>query len=284
MTRALKSYKNGEFLASVAARPVRILCEYEEPRHRFLEQDVRDTIVVFGSARIVPRDVAEARLEAAERNQRLGDGEPEKLEFAVKHARKQLRLARYYEDARELSRRLTEWSIAQTSGRKYLVATGGGPGIMEAGNRGAADVPNGRSVGLGISLPFEEQSNKYITPELNFEFHYFFMRKYWFIYLAKALVVFPGGFGTLDEFSEVLTLRQTGKVRKAVPIVLFGTEYWSDIINFEKMAEWGTIKPEDMKLFHRTDSVDDAFEYLVNALEHGDRTGFGMLPVPAGHL
>jgi len=167
--------------------------------------------------------------------------------------------------------RLTKWSLERTGGRRYLICSGGGPGIMEASNRGAADVEGGRSVGLGISLPFEENVNDYCTPELAFQFHYFFMRKYWFAYLAKAMVILPGGFGTLDELFEILTLRQTGKIKKKLPMVLFGTEYWDSIINLEKMVEWGTIAERDLSLVHRTDSVDDAVAFLIRELEGNER-------------
>ncbi|MCB9758937.1 MAG: LOG family protein [Alphaproteobacteria bacterium] len=274
MSRPQKSYKNLEFLNSVSARPIRILCEYEEPRQRFYHQDVRDTIVIFGSARTLPGEVARERLAEAEAAVEAGEADAS----AVRQAQIKVRMSRYYDEARELSRRLTQWSMDRSQGRKYLICTGGGPGIMEAGNRGAADVEGGRSVGLGISLPFEEQNNRWVTPELSFEFHYFFTRKYWFMYLAKALVVFPGGFGTIDEMAELLTLRQTGKIRKVVPIVLYGTEYWDSIINLQAMVDWGTISQKDLDLFHRTDDVDDAFAYLTDALEHGDRTGFGVFP------
>jgi uncharacterized protein (TIGR00730 family) len=186
---------------------------------------------------------------------------------ALDRANKLVRLARYYADTRELAARLTKWSLERTGGRRYLVCSGGGPGIMEASNRGALDVPGGRSVGLGISLPFEEKVNDYVSPELAFQFHYFFMRKYWFAYLAKAMVILPGGFGTFDEFFEILTLRQTGKIKKNLPMVLFGLDYWDSVMNIPKMVEWGTIAERDLELFHRTDSVDDAFEFLTKALE-----------------
>lgn len=274
MSRPLKSYKNLEFLNSVAARPIRILCEYEEPRQRFLAQDVRDTIVMFGSARALPPDLAQRRLEAAEHGLAEAQGHEAQTHALAEatRARRGLRMARFYEEARELGRRLTEWSLAQTSGRRYLVCTGGGPGIMEAGNRGAADVPGGRSVGLAISLPFEESVNQWVPPELGFEFHYFFTRKYWFMYLAKAMIVFPGGFGTMDELFELLTLRQTGKIKKPMPTVLYGREYWDQVFNFEALLEWGTISEKDLDLFHVSDSVDDAFTYLTTALASGDPT------------
>lgn len=264
-----KAYKNISFLNGPAARHIRILCEYEEPQERFRQEKVRDTIVVFGSARVKPLAYSEARLEAV---QAEFDAEPDAsahkhtLAGALTQAKRAVRLSRYYEATRELSARLTKWAMERPRGRKYLICTGGGPGIMEAGNRGAADVPGGRSVGLGISLPFEEHVNEYVPPELAFEFHYFFMRKYWFAYLAKAMVVMPGGFGTMDELAEVLTLRQTGKMKKPLPMVLFGKDYWDAVLNMEAMVEWGTISERDVALVHRTDSVEDAFDFLTRQL------------------
>jgi len=264
-----KAYKNLQFLNAPASRHIRILCEYEEPRERFEREEVRDTIVMFGSARIRSPEDAEASLERARRDLEIMK-DPQDLERAraeLDRAQKLVRLARYYADTRELAARLTRWSMERTGGRRYLVCSGGGPGIMEASNLGAADVPGGRSVGLGISLPFEEKVNDHVTPELAFQFHYFFMRKYWFAYLAKAMVILPGGFGTFDEFFEILTLRQTGKIKKNLPMVLFGLDYWNSVVNIDKMVEWGTIAERDLDLFYRTDSVDDAFTFLTQALE-----------------
>ncbi len=254
--RAVKAYKNEEFLSSPDARPLRILSEYLEPQTRFEELRVKDTIVFFGSARIPSREVAAAEVEAA----KSGHGDLAKAETRLK-------MSRYYEETRELARRLTEWSksLAGTD-RRFVICSGGGPGIMEAANRGASEA-RGVNIGLNISLPFEQVDNPYITRRLAFEFHYFFMRKYWFAYLAKAMVVMPGGFGTFDEFMEVVTLVQTLKIKKKLPIVLYGTEYWDEVINMEPMIRYGTISPEDVNLFHRTNSVDDAFEYLVAELE-----------------
>src|SRR5690349_2266368 len=233
-----KAYKNLEFLASPAARHIRILCEYEEPRQRFLKSGVHHTIVFFGSARIRSSDTAHAALDVARSRLAAAPGDPAAT-AGVGKAELDLRMSRYYDEARELARRLTEWSMTQEDGRRFLISSGGGPGIMEAANRGAADVPGGKSVGLGISLPFEQGVNQYVTPELAFEFHYFFTRKYWFLYLCKALVIFPGGFGTLDELFETLTLVQTGKIKKKLPIVLYGKSYWSAVLNLGAMAEFG---------------------------------------------
>ena len=212
--RAVKAYENLPWIHSQDARALRIMSEYMEPESRFKEMDIEDTIVVFGSARLLPKDVAEERLAAAEKDG--GD---------VEKAKRDLKMSFYYEAARELSARLTEWSKALPGdGQQFVICSGGGPGIMEAANRGASEA-KGLNVGLNISLPFEQNDNPYITRRLSLEFHYFFMRKFWFTYLAKAIVVMPGGFGTLDEFMEVVTLVQTLKIKKKLPIVLFGKEF-----------------------------------------------------------
>jgi uncharacterized protein (TIGR00730 family) len=254
--RAVKAYKNDTFLSSPDARMLRILSEYLEPESRFQELRVRDTIVFFGSARIPSREVAATELEAA----RAGKGD-------IAAAELRLKMSRYYEDARQLAFRLTQWSKSlEGTDRRFVICSGGGPGIMEAANRGASEA-RGENIGLNISLPFEQMDNPYITRRLAFEFHYFFMRKFWFSYLAKAMVVMPGGFGTFDEFMEVVTLVQTLKIKKRLPIVLYGTEYWDEIIHFEPMVRYGTISPEDISLFFRTDSVDEAYDYITRELE-----------------
>ncbi len=256
--RPVKAYNNQEFLNSRDARMLRILAEYLEPETRFEEFRVRDTIVFFGSARLLPKDVAEKRL--AEAKASGADA------AALEKAEMALQMSRYYEDTRELARRMTEWSKSlEDSERRFVVCSGGGPGIMEAANRGASEA-KGENIGLNISLPFEQNDNPYITRRLSLEFHYFFMRKFWFSYLAKAMIIMPGGFGTLDEFMEVVTLVQTLKIKKHLPIVLFGTEYWDAILNFEPMARFGTISPDDVNLFFRTDSVDEAYAYLTKEL------------------
>jgi uncharacterized protein (TIGR00730 family) len=256
--RAIKAYKNEEFLNSPDARSLRILAEYQEPFTRFQEFHLRDTIVFFGSARFLSREEAEEKMRQAE----AGEGD-------LEEARKHLARSRYYEAARELSSRLTTWSKGlEGTERRFVICSGGGPGIMEAANRGASEA-KGENIGLNISLPFEQNDNRYITRRLTFEFHYFFMRKFWFSYLAKAMVIMPGGFGTLDEFMETATLVQTEKIKKRLPIVLFGTEYWSRVLDFDAMADFGTISPEDVNLFFRTDSVEEAYDYLVRELtEH----------------
>jgi uncharacterized protein (TIGR00730 family) len=253
--QAIKAYKNQAFLTSSHARTLRILSEYLEPEARFEELRIRDTIVIFGSSRTLPRDEAQAALEAAEK--RGGD---------LDWARTQLEMSRFYEDTRELAKRLTHWSKElEGTDRRFVICSGGGPGIMEAANRGASEA-RGENIGLNISIPFEQEENPYITRRLAFEFHYFFMRKFWFSYLAKAFVIMPGGFGTLDEFMEVLTLVQTRKIKKDCTIVLYGTEYWDQVFNFEPLLHYGTISSEDLELFHRSDSVDDAFQYITGRL------------------
>jgi len=253
--RAIKAYKNEQFLNSPDARSLRILSEYIEPFTRFREFHVRDTLVFFGSARFVAREEAEELVRRAE----AGEGD-------LAAAKQLLDKSRFYEAARELASRLTTWSKGlEGTERRFVICSGGGPGIMEAANRGASEA-KGENVGLNISLPFEQNDNRFITRRLTFEFHYFFMRKFWFSYLAKAMVIMPGGFGTLDEFMEVATLVQTRKIKRRLPIVLFGTEYWRKVLDFDALVDFGTISPEDVNLFFRTDSVDEAYEYLVREL------------------
>jgi uncharacterized protein (TIGR00730 family) len=251
-----KAYHDKEFLEDPEARPIRILSEYMEPKKRFDKLRIKDTILFFGSARIPSREDALEALDTA----RADGGD-------VAYAEGQVEMSRYYEDTRELAKRLTTWSKElKGKGRRFVICSGGGPGIMEAANRGASEA-KGENIGLCISLPNEAGGNKYITRQLSFMFHYFFMRKFWFLYTAKAMVIMPGGFGTLDEFAEALTLIQTMKMKKKMPIVLFGTEYWSQVINFEPMVKFGMINPEDVDLFHKTDSVDDAFDFITRELQ-----------------
>ena len=253
--RQPKAYQDTRFLQSKDARALRILAEYLEPLYRFQRHNVQDTIVFMGSARLRSEEAARAALADAERT---GEG--------IEAAQMALRLSIYYEAARELAQRLTAWSKKLgREERRFVVCTGGGPGIMEAANRGACEA-KGLSVGLTISIPDEEFDNPYISRGLHFYFHYFFMRKFWFVYLAKAVVLFPGGYGTLDELFEILTLVQTRKTRKRMPIVLFGSKYWDDVINFDALVKYGTISPRDLDLFHRTDSLDEAYDIITKGL------------------
>ncbi len=256
------AYLIPEFLRSEEARPVRILSEYLEPLKRFREHNIQDTVVFFGSARTRSRECAQQALAAAERATASRPGDV----VALEAARKSLEWSRYYEDARELARRLTRWSGSlDVPRRRFVVCSGGGPGIMEAANRGAREA-GGKTIGLNIRLPFEQGPNAYISPGLHFEFHYFFMRKFWFAYLAKALVIFPGGFGTLDELFEILTLVQTEKLSKSIDILLYGTSYWDRVLHLDALAEWGAIADHDLDLMHRCDDVDGAFEILKTRL------------------
>ena len=226
------AYENTGFLASEEARPLRILAEYLEPLHRFAQAGVRDTIVFFGSARLSAQGP----------------------------------MGRYYEEARTLANLITKWSMAlPTHTHRYVVCSGGGGGIMEAANRGASEA-GGKTIGLNISLPHEQHANPYLTRELAFEFHYFFMRKLWFAQLARALIAFPGGFGTLDELMEVLTLAQTGKFERRVPVILYGTEYWNEIINFKALLRHGMISAEDLDLFKCVDTPEAALLVLQTIL------------------
>lgn len=249
---------DADFLESDDARPLRILAEYLEPLRRLKEQNIQDTVVFFGSARV------HSRVEAARALDRLKKRGARSRDHAelLKRSRKALEWSRYYEDARELANRLAKWSLSLESPRhRFVVTSGGGPGIMEAANRGAHEA-GGKSIGFNIRLPFEQGANRYITDGLHFEFHYFFMRKFWFAYLAKALVIFPGGFGTLDEMFEVLTLAQTQKLSKQLGVFLYGREYWEAILDLKPMDEWGAISPDDLDLLKWVESPAEAFEQL----------------------
>jgi uncharacterized protein (TIGR00730 family) len=238
------AYKNEEFLDSDQARPLRILAEYLEPLRTFSFEQVHDTIVFFGSAR-------------------LSASGP---------------LGRYYEEARELARLLTAWSNDRSTAHRYVVCTGGGGGIMEAANRGASEA-GGKTIGLNIGLPHEQRPNPYVTPELSFEFHYFFMRKLWFAHLARALVVFPGGFGTLDELSEILTLAQTGKLDRTIAILLYGSSYWKEILNFDALVRHGMIEAADLALFQFADDPETALR-LLQAQLGPEKTPEARAPTP----
>jgi uncharacterized protein (TIGR00730 family) len=225
------AYRDDEFLDSDEARPLRMLAEYLQPMRIFQLEKVQETVVFFGSARL------------------RADGPS----------------GRYYDEARELARRLTEWSLELDPPGPFLVCTGGGGGIMEAANRGASDA-GGRSIGLNIGLPHEQRPNAWITHELCFEFHYFFMRKLWFAHLARAIVAFPGGFGTLDELFELLTLSQTRKLDRPIQIVLYGSEYWKDVVNFDSLVRYGMVDADDLRLFRTVDTPEDALAVLQQAL------------------
>ena len=262
------AYLDPGFLESEEARPIRILAEYLEPLDRFKAQNIQDTVVFFGSARIHSREVAEQALERLERHAPWRRASAEH-EAHLARGRKAVEWSRYYEEARELAGLLTGWaSSLESTHHRFVVTSGGGPGIMEAANRGAYEA-GGKTIGLNIRLPFEQGANRYITEGLHFEFHYFFMRKFWFAYLAKALVIFPGGFGTLDEMFEILTLVQTEKLEKQIQIILYGTDYWDPIVNLKPMEDWGAIAPGDIELVQRANTPADAFELLKTHLtEH----------------
>lgn len=252
------AYQNEAFLNSADGRIVRILSEYSEPLARFRRERVQDTVVFFGSARIIAMDAATRALEAV----KGAAGEMDATAALRRQSEAAVEMAHYYEDARQLAAMLTEWAKTLKSRRqRFVVTSGGGPGIMEAANRGARDA-GGKTIGLNIRLPFEQSANPYITPALNFTFHYFFMRKYWFAYLAKALVAFPGGFGTLDELFELLTLCQTKKLAKHITIVMYGSAYWKEVINLDKFVEKGMISREDLDLFRIADTPQEAFDFL----------------------
>ena len=264
MKRMPLAYENEAFVNSPDGRILRILSEYMEPIARFRREQIQDTVVFFGSARFHSRTVSEDKLAALESNEaQLSGGQFESLR---KRALAAVDMARYYEEARQLAFLLSKWSVQiPARRRRFVVTTGGGPGIMEAANLGAQQA-GAKTIGLNIALPFEQSPNPYITPSLNFEFHYFFMRKFWFAYLAKGLVIFPGGFGTMDELFEILTLAQTDKLAKKILVVIYGSEYWNRILNFQAFVDSGTISPEDVNQFKIVDSPEDAFEYLRDGL------------------
>ena len=279
LEQAPLAYENGDFLNSPDGRMLRILAEYQEPMARFRRERIQDTVVFFGSARFRALDVASSELEllantgsaqpAPEHEQ---PATPEEIEsgeatgLKLRLAEAAVEMARYYEDARKLAGMVASWSKTLPGRRhRFVVTSGGGPGIMEAANRGAYEA-GAKSIGLNIRLPFEQHPNPYITPALSFDFHYFFMRKYWFAYLAKALVVFPGGFGTLDEMFELLTLAQTKKLAKKITVVIYGSAYWKNVINLELLAEKGAIATADLELFQFADTPEEAFALLTAGL------------------
>ena len=260
----LKAYENIDFLNSSEARILRMLAEFLEPQSKFRKHKIIDTIVFFGSARLYSKKHTTSELN---KFKTINPKSTAKLAESLRIAQHQALMSKYYEDAVELSRRLTEWSLnLETYANRFIICTGGGPGIMEAANKGAK-LAGGYSIGLNISIPFEQFVNHYVSPELSFEFHYFFMRKFWFAYLAKALIAFPGGFGTMDELFEILTLVQTGKIKKKLLIVIYDEKYWRSIINFDALAANGMISKEDLNLFSFCNTVDDAFELIKKHFE-----------------
>jgi hypothetical protein len=259
------AYQDRVFMESTAARPLRILAEYIDPINRLRRAGVGDTIVMFGSARIRPRDRALAELkkvQGAARGRRTAEWNSK-----IGAAKSIVGMSRYYEEARELSRRITEWAMTLgAQPRRFVICSGGGPGIMEAANRGAVEA-GGSSIGLSIQLPHEQRPNPYISPDLNFCFHYFFMRKLWFAQMAKALIVFPGGFGTMDELWEMLTLMQTGKLSSRHLILIYGRKYWNRVVNWRHMVRSGTVSEREFKMLQFTDTVDDAFDHVRGEME-----------------
>lgn len=262
-----KAYKNLDFLTAESARNIRILCEMTEPGLRFQAEEIQDTIVLFGSARLKSQEQAAAELKTIREAISRSESPDAQLKKELAKAERSLKAAPYYDAAVELSNKLAQWSLDREAAGEnaYTICSGGGPGIMEAANKGA-DQAGAKSIGLGISLPFEQGVNEYIPEELQFEFHYFFVRKFWFVSMAKALVAFPGGFGTLDELFETLTLVQTNKIEERLPLVLFGSDFWNSILNLDALVEWGTISPEDVNLFKVIDDVDEAYEFITKSL------------------
>lgn len=255
-----KAYNNKEFLHSPQARTIRILAEYLEPQARLRQYKVRGTIVVFGSARALsPEELDTAMRRARVEMENASEADRQSI---LRRMTCMERMSGYYAEAVQLTKMLTEYFQRLPDARdRHVVCSGGGPGLMEAANRGATEA-GGRTVGLGISLPAEQSANRFLDPRLTFEFHYFFMRKYWFMYLARALIVFPGGFGTMDELFEMLTLVQTQKVRKRLPIILYGGAYWESVLRFDTMIDWGVISREDMDRFKVCNSPEEAFEFI----------------------
>ncbi len=262
-------HEDARFLESTPARPLRILAEYIHPLVQLKKEGIGDTIVMFGSARIEPHETAQARYTRLKREKtaKLSSAEYGQHRAALRYAESALEMSRYYEEARELSHKITSWSLTLgPKPRRFVICSGGGPGIMEAANRGAIEA-GGKSIGLSIELPHEQFANAYISPELSFNFHYFFMRKLWFAQIAKALIVFPGGYGTMDELWEMMTLLQTGKLPKRNIILIYGRKYWAEVLNFRAMVRYGTITEEEYRLLKFADNVDEAFDHIRSGLE-----------------
>jgi uncharacterized protein (TIGR00730 family) len=262
-------HEDPAFLECTAARPIRILAEYLHPLVQLKKEGIGDTIVMFGSARIESREGAEARLGRLKNKPsgKLTVPDRAKHRATIRDAKSALEMSRYYEEARELSHRITTWALTLgTRPRRFVICSGGGPGIMEAANRGALEA-GGKSIGLSIELPNEQYANPYISPELSLNFHYFFMRKLWFAQIAKALIVFPGGFGTMDELWEMMTLLQTGKLPRHNLILIYGRKYWHEVLNFRAMARWGMINQDEYKMLQFADTVEEAFTRIRAGLE-----------------
>jgi uncharacterized protein (TIGR00730 family) len=262
-------HENQAFMQSTAARPIRILAEYIHPLAQLKKEGIGDTIVMFGSARIESHETATARCTRLKdmNTRKMSKLKLKKHHLALRDAKSALEMSRYYEQARQLSHKLTTWALSLgPRPRRFVVCSGGGPGIMEAANRGAYEA-GGKSIGLSIELPHEQFANPYISPELSFNFHYFFMRKLWFAQVAKALIVFPGGFGTMDELWEMMTLSQTGKMAKNTLILIYGRKYWNDVLNLKAMVRWGTINQNEFDQLQFADTVDEAFEVIRTGLE-----------------
>jgi uncharacterized protein (TIGR00730 family) len=266
-----RAYENMEYLHSNDARTIRVLAEYMEPAYRFKKEKINNTVVFFGSARSLPLEKARPLSRKMTARARTLAGA--KKQDLMERAQRIMAFSYYYEDAVKLARMITAWSRKiKDPARRFYLCSGGGPGMMEAANRGASQA-GGKSIGLNISLPFEQTPNPYITPRLNFQFHYFFIRKFWFTYLAKAIVVFPGGFGTMDEAFEILTLCQTKKLEKRLPILFYGKKYWDEILHLDGLRRWGAIDAADLKLIKTVDSPEEAYAYLIPRLAGSHRSG-----------
>lgn len=263
--RMPKAYENIDFLKGTFGREIRILSEFAEPRSRFLKEKIKDTIVFFGSARIKSPELTKQNFEELKKKLAKQKNRNSALLKEFENAKVILEMSKYYDESTKLAKLLTKWSNTLDHGRRFVICSGGGPGVMEAANKGAI-MNGGKSIGLNISLPHEQFPNQYISQELNFEFHYFFMRKFWFVYLAKAMVIFPGGFGTMDELFEVLTLLQSNKIQKDLIVVLYSENFWKKIVNFPELIRLGVISADDMKLFKFCNTPEETFEYLKESL------------------
>lgn len=265
--RPMKAYRNNEFLNSNAARLIRVMCELEEPSNRLQQQNVENIVMFFGSARAKPKKEYEAALAAAEAKVKASPQDAG-AQNALERLKKQAFLIPMFDATRNLAKMVTEWSLKRQEEGKahYTVGTGGGPGMMTAANQGAYSA-GGKSIGFGISLPFEDGLNPYVTPELGFEFHYFFTRKYWMAYKCMGLVVAPGGLGTCDELFELITLMQTGKIKRALPVVLIGRKFWQACINWQAFVDYGMISDHDANQLIFADTAEEAFPQLVAGIE-----------------